>query len=451
MKKTLLTIFSALLALALQAQREVFRSTTPEFIVTIPEHGADGRAVVLCPGGGYNHIAKSKEGADWIPFFTSQGIAVIVTKYALPDGDCERPLGDIRKTFKMVRDHAKEWGINPNGIGIMGFSAGGHLASAYTNSETGDLKPAFTILFYPVIRLDNKEHLGMAKRFLGSNVTDEQRKAWSTNHMVSEDTPKTIIITADDDSTIDPVNSTMYYEALKRKRVEASLHIYPKGGHGFGFAKSFPYHERMKADLTDWLKTLVIPGPGAKKVACIGNSITYGARLKFRHEESYPAQLQQLMGNGYWVKNFGVSGATMTDSGYDYMGKARYQHALQFNPDIVIIKLGTNDVQPRYWKGSQAYTDAYQRMIDELKALPSKPQIILCLPATSYRNEMILDDDIVNNIIPLIRQMAKKNKLPVIDLHTPTAGHANFFPDQLHPDKEGSAIIARTIAEYLKK
>jgi acetyl esterase/lipase len=276
--------------------------------VTIPENGGDGRAVVLCPGGGYNHIAKSKEGADWIPFFTSQGIAVIVTKYTLPNGDHERPLGDIRNTFKMVREHAKEWGINPNGIGIMGFSAGGHLASAYTNSETGDLKPAFTILFYPVIRMDNKEHLGMAKKFLGSNVTDEQRKAWSTNRMVNEDTPKTIIITADDDPTIDPVNSTMYYEALKRNHVEASLHIYPKGGHGFGFNKSFPYHERMKTDLTDWLKTLAVPAAGAKK-----------------------------------------------------------------------------------------------------------------------------------------------NKLSVIDLHAATAGHAELFPDQLHPNKEGAATIARAIAEYLRK
>jgi acetyl esterase/lipase len=451
MKRRILFLLVLLQTLAGMAQREVYRSTSPGFTVAIPEQGADGRAVVLCPGGGYNHIAKSKEGADWIPFFTSQGIAVIVTKYTLPDGDRERPLGDIRNTFKMVREHAAEWGINPNGIGIMGFSAGGHLASAYTNSETGDLKPAFTILFYPVIRMDNKEHQGMAKKFLGNQATDEQRKAWSTNRMVNEDTPKTIIITADDDPTIDPINSTMYYEALKRNHVEATLHIYSKGGHGFGFAKSFPYHERMKADLSDWLQTLAIPAVGAKKVACIGNSITFGARLKFRHEESYPVQLQQLLGDGYWVKNFGVSGSTMTAGANHYMGKERYQHALQFNPDIVIIKLGTNDVQPRYWKNAQAYTEAYQRMIDELKALPSHPRIILCLPATSYRNEKIVDEDITQKVIPLIEQVAKKNKLPVIDLHTPTAGHAELFPDQLHPNKEGAAIIAHTIVDYLKK
>jgi acetyl esterase/lipase len=452
MKRTLLLMTALLLTLVLQAQRQVYHSTSPEFTVTVPEQGGDGRAVVLVPGGGYNHVAGRHEGADWIPFFTSQGIAVVVTKYTLPAGDREKPLGDIRATFQYLREHGSEWGINPNAIGIMGFSAGGHLAAAYTNSMVGDQRPAFCILMYPVVRLDVRQHLGMAKKFLGDEPSDELRKAWSTNQMVSAETPATILIAADDDPTIDPTNSADYYTALKKKRAQPStMHIYPRGGHGFGFRTSFPYHERMKQDLTDWLQTVSVPAPKALKVACIGNSITFGAGLKFRYVESYPAQLQALLGNGYWVKNFGVSGATTTDGKSDYKQTPRWQHAKEFCPDIVTIKLGTNDVQPRWWKGEEAFCQNYQQLIDELRALPSKPHIVLCLPVTSFRTVNHLDSDIASKVIPLIRQLAKKNKLDVIDLHTPTADKAALFPDKLHPNAEGEGIIARALYEYIKK
>lgn len=338
-----------------QKPTPITQHPSPDFTIYTPSSGNDGRAVVLCPGGGYNHLAGDKEGAEWAPFFNEQGLTVVVVKYTLPDGDRNKPLDDIRETFRFLHEHAAEYGINPNGIGIMGFSAGGHLASAYANSEWGELRPAFEILLYPVIRLDNKEHLGMAKKFLGDNVTDDERKAWSTNRMVTMETPKTIIITADDDPTIDPTNSSTYYEALKRNHVQASLHIYPSGGHGFGFKKSFPYHEEMKKNLTDWLKTIQVPNANAMKVACIGNSITYGARL------------------------------------------------------------------------------------------------ILCLPATSYREEKHIDAEIAGKTFPLIQKIAKKNKLDVIDLHTPTSNHSELFPDKLHPNAEGERIIAETIFQYMKK
>lgn len=444
-------MMAVLLTLNVHAQRQVYQSTTPEFTVTIPDQGGDGRCVVLVPGGGYNHIAGAHEGKDWIPFFTSQGIAVVVTKYTLPAGDREKPLGDLRATFQYLREHGSEWGINPNGIGIMGFSAGGHLAAAYTNSMLGDQRPAFCILMYPVVHLDTRQHLGMAKKFLGDDPSDALRKAWSTNQMVSAETPATILIAADDDPTIDPSNSADYYAALKKQRAQpATLHIYPSGGHGFGFRTSFPYHDNMTRDLTDWLKTVKVPGPHAKKVACIGNSITFGAGLKFRYVEGYPAQLQTLLGNGYWVKNFGISGTTMTDGQKDYKRTTRWREAKEFCPDIVTIKLGTNDVQPQWWKGEEAFTQNYQQLIDELRALPSKPHIVLCLPVTSFRDKNHLDSDIAGKVIPPIRQIAKKNKLDVIDLHTPTQDKAALFPDKLHPNAEGEGIIAKALYEYIK-
>ena len=186
-------------------------------------------------------------------------------------------------------------------------------------------------------------------------------------------------------------------------------------------------------------------------MACIGNSITYGARLKYPQKESYPAQLQQLLGNGYWVKNFGISGSTMQPSDNTFMKRDRWQHAKEFLPDLVFIKLGTNDIKPSHWKSEEAFVTSYQTMIDELRALPSKPHIVLCLPATSYRTKDHLDSDIQSKAIPLIQQVAKKNKLDVIDLHTLTAGQPERFPDQLHPDVEGAGIIAKTIAAYIEK
>ena len=449
MKKILSMLFLLLCVVSMMAQKEVYQS--PTFTLTVPENGGDGRCVVLVPGGGYNHLAGSHEGSSWIPFFTSQGISVVVTKYTLPAGDREKPLGDIRETFRFLRQQGGQWGINPNGIGIMGFSAGGHLAAAFTNSEVGDQRPAFCILMYPVVRLDTRQHLGMAKKFLGDDCSNELRKAWSTHQMVSAETPPTIILTADDDAVIEPTNSTDYYQMLKKHHVQASMHIYPSGGHGFGFRKSFPYHDRMVQDLTDWLKTIHVPGANAVKVACIGNSITYGARLKYPQVESYPMQLQKLLGDGYWVKNFGISGSTMGKSENTFMERDRWQHAQQFLPDIVFIKLGTNDIKSTHWKGDEAFTTAYQHMIDTLRALPSKPRIVLCLPATSYRTNDHLDSNITSKAIPLIRQVAKKNKLDVIDLHTPTSGQPERFPDQLHPDVQGAGIIAQTLYDYLQK
>lgn len=125
--------------------------------------------------------------------------------------------------------------------------------------------------------------------------------------------------------------------------------------------------------------------------------------------------------------------------------------AKDFLPNIVFIKLGTNDIHPRYAETEEMFLTAYQQMIDELKSLPSHPKIVLCLPATSYREEKHVDAEIAGKTFPLIQKIAKKNKLDVIDLHTPTANHPELFPDKLHPNAEGEKIIAETIFQYMKK
>jgi acetyl esterase/lipase len=434
-----------------EAQSKIIKLDSVNAVLYIADHPeVEARTVVLLPGGGYNHLAKEKEGTDWVPYFTSKGISVAVVKYRLPNGDRKKPLSDVYSTFRQIHNKCTTLNLNPNGIGIMGFSAGGHLASVYANNEKGKLKPAFTILFYPVIRIDSAPYLGMARKFLGNNPTMEERKMWSSSNMVNMDTPKAFIVACDDDPIIDPSNSTIYYEALHRAHVPAVLKIYQKGGHGFGFCK-FPFHDQLLQDLDTWLDDNKVPSAHAIKVACIGNSITYGARLRFRNKESYPSQLQQIMGDSYWIRNYGKSGTTMTNSSNPWTRTEAYPLMKAWQPNIIFINLGTNDVQRRYWISVDKYIQDYQNVIDTLKALPTHPRIILCLPTTSYRKDKILDTDLIKFIIPAIKKVAKNNKLDFIDLHTLTAGYPGLFIDQLHPTSEGDKVVATKLAEYLQQ
>ena len=195
------------------------------------------------------------------------------------------------------------------------------------------------------------------------------------------------------------------------------------------------------------------PRKDAVRVACIGNSITYGARIKNRDRDSYPSVLSRMLGDGYWVKNFGVSARTLLNKGdRPYMNEKAYQDALAFNPNVVVIKLGTNDSKSFNWKHKADFTKDMQTMIDAFKALPAQPKIYLCYPSKAYQaNESINDDIISKEIIPMIKKVAKKNKLDIIDLHTAMDGIPQLFPDKIHPNEEGAKIMAKTVYESIRK
>lgn len=195
------------------------------------------------------------------------------------------------------------------------------------------------------------------------------------------------------------------------------------------------------------------PRKDAIRIACVGNSITYGAGVKDRKHNSYPAVLGRLMGDNYWVKNFGVSGRTMMNKGdRPYMKEKAYQQALAFNPHIVIIKLGTNDSKSFNRVHKADFAKDTQTMIDAFKALPSQPKIYLCYPSKAYMaGESINDDIISKEIIPAIKKVAKKNKLSVIDLHSAMDGMPELFPDQIHPNEEGAKVLAKTVYEAIKE
>lgn len=232
-------------------------SSPVEMRVFLPDSAkATGRAVVAMPGGGYAKRAMQHEGYDWAPFFNDRGIALIVVSYRLPAGDRTLPISDAETAIRTVRDHAGEWHINPNDVGIMGSSAGGHLASTIATHATGQARPDFQILFYPVITMDAAyTHAGSRKNLLGKNPPESLVNEFSNEKQVTPDTPRAFIVFSDDDPTVPTTNGINYYAALKRNNVPASLHIYPSGGHGWGFRPNFRYHAEMRSDLSAWLNS----------------------------------------------------------------------------------------------------------------------------------------------------------------------------------------------------
>lgn len=236
-------------------------SDKAELTVLLPDaKKATGRAIVCCPGGAYSHLAMQHEGTDWQWFFNNQGIALFVLKYRMPRGNYQVPISDAEEAIRVVRRNAKEWNINPNDVGIMGFSAGGHLASTIATHSKGEVKPDFQILFYPVITMvSGFTHKGSHDNFLGKDLSKKEQKRleqeFSNDMQVTRATPRAFIALSDDDHGVLPSNGVNYYVECFRHDVPASLHVYPTGGHGWGYRESFPYHMEMLLELKAWLTT----------------------------------------------------------------------------------------------------------------------------------------------------------------------------------------------------
>jgi acetyl esterase/lipase len=232
-----------------------------ELTVYLPDaKKATGRAVVCCPGGGYSHLAMDHEGHQWATFFNNQGIALIVVKYRMPHGNHLIPISDAEEAIKTVRRHAVDWHIDHNDIGIMGFSAGGHLASTIATHSKGDAAPNFQILFYPVITMDPAfTHKGSHDNFFGNNHSKKDLKKleyeYSNDIQVNRTTPRAFIALSDDDHAVPAANGFNYYSECYRHDVPASIHIYPTGGHGWGYRESFTYHYQMIFELKSWLES----------------------------------------------------------------------------------------------------------------------------------------------------------------------------------------------------
>jgi len=223
----------------------------------VSEEKSCGTAVLICPGGGYSGVSVVKEGEEIAKWFNQLGVSAFVLYYRMPNGHSEIPLKDAQTALKIIHERAKEWKINKNSIGIMGFSAGGHLASTVgTHFKTKTDRPAFMILGYPVITM-NKEltHKGSRINLLGNNPTEKMVKLYSNELHITKDTPPAFIVYANDDKTVPVENSKMFYRELQSKNIPSEIHSFDIGGHGFGMRKNGIPADNWPDLLKNWLKT----------------------------------------------------------------------------------------------------------------------------------------------------------------------------------------------------
>lgn len=226
----------------------------PEMWVYHPEK-PNGQAIIMCPGGGYNYVATRTEGSDMAEWFNSLGVTYIVLKYRMPNGHCDVPLSDARQAIRFVKSNAAKWGVKT--IGVMGGSAGGHLASCAATHFTPDTRPDFQILLYPLITYKSLANSGRNNTFFGENASDELIEYYSTDLQVKENCPPAFIIHCADDRTVPVSHSLDYAKALTQKGVPVSLHIYPTGDHGWGFKDVFEYKAQWTSELSRWLLQLL--------------------------------------------------------------------------------------------------------------------------------------------------------------------------------------------------
>jgi len=247
----------------------------PDLAVFLPSRrNATGEGVVICPGGGYNVLAYDWEGIDIARWLNSCGIAAFVLKYRLPGSGSnlvphQSPLLDAQRAMRLVRYHALDWNLDPGRIGIMGFSAGGHLASTLsTHYDSGDTtatdpvkrmscRPDFSLLIYPVISFTEEfTHAGSRRALLGEDPDQELVKTYSNELQVTGDTPPAILVHSGDDRGVPVENSMAYYRALREMGITAALHVYPYGGHGYSLAIGKGHLSTWPDRVIEWIRYL---------------------------------------------------------------------------------------------------------------------------------------------------------------------------------------------------
>lgn len=198
--------------------------------------------------------------------------------------------------------------------------------------------------------------------------------------------------------------------------------------------------------------SLIAAAPAVKpepvKVACVGDSITFGAGIRDRNKNSYPSQLARMLGDRWVVKNYGVNAATLLKKGdKPYWKLSQYKAALAFQPNVVVIKLGTNDSKPKNWKHKAEYVADYVELVKSFQKLESKPTVWICYPVPAYPGRWGITDKVMKEeVMPLIDEVAKKAKVKIIDLYAALSDKKELFPDAVHPNAAGATLMAKAIA-----
>lgn len=229
-------------------------SQTDLYIYKADPAKATGQGVLIVPGGGYRKLSMKYDGFMVAQYLRSIGISCIIVKYRLPNSHREVPLEDAQEALRYLRKEGVKWGVDPAQVGILGSSAGGYLAAHVSTVTPDEEKPAFSILIYPVITGEWASHRGTFANMLGKHRTSVEHEYYSLENRVTPTTPPAILLLSDDDLTVPPISSILYYEALRANGVPATMHIYPSGGHGWAGHDEFKYSAEAKEALVDWLK-----------------------------------------------------------------------------------------------------------------------------------------------------------------------------------------------------
>jgi acetyl esterase/lipase len=233
----------------------IFNTTSTElYIFKANPEKATGQAIVVIPGGAYACVCIEGEGYMMGKWLAEQGITAAVLKYRLPNGHSEVPLEDAVEALRTVRKMSGELGIDPKKVGVMGSSAGGHLAAYASTLAPEEDKPNFTVLFYPVITSqEDVTHRDTFLNLVGRKSTDYERAFFSLDTRVTRTTPPAIIFHSDGDRVVPPVSASRYYNALKKHGIKAELHIYPNGWHGWVMRKEYEQYDKWQRSLLEWL------------------------------------------------------------------------------------------------------------------------------------------------------------------------------------------------------
>jgi len=246
--------------------------TDPTITVFLPApEKASGTAVVICPGGGYGALAFDHEGYAIARWLNENGIAGIILKYRLPSDlimtdKAVGPLQDAQEAIRIVRRNSAKWKINPRRVGVMGFSAGGHLASTlsthfnekvYESGDTTSARPSFSLLIYPVISFDTTVyHAGSRRNLIGNKPSEEQVRRFSNELQITSDTPPAFLVHSADDKAVPVKNSILYFEGLNKRNIPTEMHVFQKGGHGYGMSVGKGTQSAWPELCIKWLNSL---------------------------------------------------------------------------------------------------------------------------------------------------------------------------------------------------
>ncbi len=431
-------------------------------------------AVVSFFGGGWNG-GSTKQFYEQSEFYASLGIVAITPEYRVATRHKTTPFEavmDAKSAVRWVRQHSKELGIDPNKIVVSGGSAGGHVAACTGVIEGYDedlkqkvsSKPNALILFNPVLNTTADGY--------GANKLVGRETEISPVHHIKAGVAPTLVLHGTQDTTVPFANSVEFTEKMKECGNECRLVPAFGENHGFFnglFFRAWNCDRNFNRSMYEVSKFLAEQGyikqdqipqkPEPVRIACLGNSITFGHGIKDREHFSYPVVLQELLGDDYEVRNFGRSGATLLKNGnLPYIGTPQYKALQEFSPDVVIVKLGTNDSKSAIWSVHSGEFEAdFKQMIATLKKNPKrKAEVILCSPVPAFKTKdnftgkegyMIDNSVIINEVYPKVQKIAKQARLTFIDAYHPFLGSEAMFPDKIHPNAEGARALAILIYE----